>query len=90
MDHGARGAVHLAVYGDFNCPFSALATARATVLEARGLAVIEGRAVEHDPAIPVTVAFPNPIVPTMVLPDGYVSRGLGALDRLPRINDRRA
>ena len=27
-------------------------------------------------------ALPKPITPTLVLPDGYVSRGLGALARL--------
>lgn len=45
-----RRAARLVVYGDFNCPFSALASARAT----------------------------------LILPDGDVSRGLGALARLAR------
>jgi hypothetical protein len=27
-------------------------------------------------------ALPKPVTPTLVLPDGYVSRGLGALARL--------
>jgi hypothetical protein len=27
-------------------------------------------------------ALPRPITPTLVLPDGYISRGLGALARL--------
>src|SRR5690606_38077200 len=39
------------VYGDFNCPYSRLASARLAVLEDRGEPV-EFRAVEHDPAIP--------------------------------------
>jgi predicted DsbA family dithiol-disulfide isomerase len=42
----------LVVYGDFNCPFSALASARAAELERRGTATFEWRAVEHDPRIP--------------------------------------
>jgi predicted DsbA family dithiol-disulfide isomerase len=42
----------LVVYGDFNCPYSCLASARADVLVARGIAEIDWRAVEHDPAIP--------------------------------------
>jgi hypothetical protein len=40
-----------AVYGDFNCPFSAVASDRASELERRGLADIDWRAVEHDPTI---------------------------------------
>lgn len=170
---------HLRIYGDFNCPFSALASARADTLLALGYE-IDWRAVQHDPTIPsdgevlegaavadlveevdqvrqlgrsdadfclvvpsirpntaaVCAAFaaagenahpmrrrlfaavwlqginvgdraalerlgvtrndeiaagrwqdefdalPAPITPTLVLPDGYVSRGLGALTRL--------
>ena len=30
-------------------------------------------------------ALPRPITPTLVLPDGYVSRGLGALARLAEL-----
>jgi hypothetical protein len=30
-------------------------------------------------------ALPRPITPTLVLPDGYVSRGLGALERLDKL-----
>lgn len=169
------------IYGDFNCPFSAAASARAGRLEAAGIAEVDWHAVEHAPQIPTggepvtgnlaeeldreidqileqltgaetgllhrpsrrvntnaaTVAYagtvpecrrelrraifaaywqhdadiadgdtlaglgasgvdtelaaawrrswlslPDPIVPAMVLPDGYVSRGLGALARL--------
>jgi predicted DsbA family dithiol-disulfide isomerase len=42
----------LVIFGDFNCPFSALASARADELERRGVARIDWRAVEHEPAIP--------------------------------------
>jgi predicted DsbA family dithiol-disulfide isomerase len=170
----------LTIYGDFNCPFSALASARADILIAADLCAIEWRAVQHDSTLPAagepvegnvaatleaetatilalsardlrlrllvppvrsntamasaafaaagdkahrlrgrlfaavwaegrnlsdpaelrrlganasdaTVAarwqrefeaLPQPITPTLVLPDGYVSRGLGALARL--------
>ena len=40
------------IFGDFNCPFSALASARAVELEKRHIAQIQWRAVEHDPTIP--------------------------------------
>lgn len=43
---GATGGIVL--YGDFNCPWSYLASRRAAVLEAAGVAV-DWRAVEHDP-----------------------------------------
>ena len=170
----------LTIFGDFNCPFSALASARADALIAAGVCDIEWRAVQHDPTIPAAgqpvegdvaielhqevatilelsardlwlhlvvppvrsntamasaafaaagadahrlrgrlfaavwaegrnlgnpaelrrldandrdgtlahrwqddfTALPKPITPTVVLPDGYVSRGLGALARL--------
>jgi 2-hydroxychromene-2-carboxylate isomerase len=42
----------LIIYGDFNCPFSALASRRADVLLAAGTARIEWRAIQHDPSIP--------------------------------------
>jgi 2-hydroxychromene-2-carboxylate isomerase len=172
----------LTIYGDFNCPFSALASVRADVLRA-GVYEIDWRAVQHDTAIPtvgeavegdtaaglaeevVTIAdlsdhdvrlhlvvppvrsntaaacaafaaagddadrfrrrlfaavwaegrnlgdpadldrlgavgrdditarrwqdefeaLPRPITPTLVLPDGYISRGLGALARLAEL-----
>ena len=43
----------LTIYGDFNCPFSALASVRADVLIAAGGYEVEWRAVQHDTAIPV-------------------------------------
>lgn len=43
----------LTIYGDFNCPFSALASVRADVLRAADDAYkIEWRAIQHDKAIP--------------------------------------
>jgi 2-hydroxychromene-2-carboxylate isomerase len=44
--------MRLVVYGDFNCPYSCLASARIDVLVGRGQAEVEWRAVEHDPGIP--------------------------------------
>ena len=43
----------LIVYGDFNCPFSALASHRVDLLVDRALAEVEFRAVEHAPDIPL-------------------------------------
>jgi len=178
--------MRLVLYGDFNCPFSALASARVAKIERRGIAEVEWRAVQHDTAISPSgelirenrrrdfereldqirsllvvgepdrlrlperrantrlaneayaaaplllraarreelfsaywtdgsdlsddrvvdriagrvrdshtatgwqdrwTALPRPTVPTMVLPDGYVSRGLGALARLALLLD---
>jgi len=173
----------LTIYGDFNCPFSALASTRADVLLAADAHEIDWRAVQHDTAIPAAgervegdtaaqlavevatifnlsehdvrlhlvvpptrsntaaasaalaasgdgadhlrrrlfaavwdegrnvgdpaeldrldavgrdnvvarrwqdefEALPRPITPTLVLPDGYISRGLGALARLAEL-----
>ena len=44
----------LIIYGDFNCPFSALASVRADLLQDAGQSEIEWRAVQHDTAIPLT------------------------------------
>jgi len=180
--------IELIVYGDFNCPFSALASSRVRDLERRGIAHVDWRAVEHAPDIPpsgnkvtgelldelqseieqirglltsgesdrltrptvqantklATAAYAGtaiaerpalrarlfdaywcedadldrfalaqlgakesdastaakwqgewlglakPIVPTVVFPDGYVSRGLGALSRLARLAEEAA
>jgi 2-hydroxychromene-2-carboxylate isomerase len=42
----------LTIYGDFNCPFSALASARADVLIAARTHAIEWRAIQHETTIP--------------------------------------
>lgn len=47
-----RQPVELIVYGDFNCPFSALASARVSRLERLGAVHVDWRAVEHAPNIP--------------------------------------
>jgi hypothetical protein len=47
-----RQPVELIVYGDFNCPFSALASARVSRLEQLGAVHVDWRAVEHAPDIP--------------------------------------
>jgi 2-hydroxychromene-2-carboxylate isomerase len=44
--------MELIVYGDFNCPYSCLASARVDALQRSGVDV-EWRAVEHDPSVPV-------------------------------------
>jgi predicted DsbA family dithiol-disulfide isomerase len=44
--------VRLVVFGDFNCPYSCLASARVDALVAQGRAEVDWRAVEHDLAIP--------------------------------------
>lgn len=44
--------MRLVIYGDFNCPFSALASRRAEALERAGKAQVDWRAVEHAPEIP--------------------------------------
>jgi 2-hydroxychromene-2-carboxylate isomerase len=173
----------LTIYGDFNCPFSALASVRADVLRAGDAYEIDWRAIQHDTAVPTAgeavegdtaagladevatiadlsghavrlqlmvppvrsntaaacaafaaagdaadrfrrrlfaavwaegrnlgdpadldrlgevgrdyitarrwqdefEALPRPITPTLVLPDGYISRGLGALARLAEL-----
>lgn len=39
------------IFGDFNCPFSAIASARAERIEHLGIGVVDWHAVEHAPAI---------------------------------------
>jgi 2-hydroxychromene-2-carboxylate isomerase len=46
--------MRLIVYGDFNCPYSYLASQRADVLARLDGAEVEWRAVEHDPRLPLT------------------------------------
>ena len=46
--------MHLIVYGDFNCPYSYLASQRVDELARLGEAEVEWRAVEHDPALALT------------------------------------
>lgn len=43
----AEAAGPLVIYGDLNCPFSALASLRAGILEDAGVAAIDWRAVSH-------------------------------------------
>lgn len=66
---------------------------------ASGLLRWGGRGLDHDPEKHADrrdeptvrrwqdewAALPKPIVPVMVRPDGYVSRGLGALTRVARM-----
>lgn len=49
--------MRLTIYGDFNCPYSALASARADVLLDAGFHEIDWRAIQHDTEIP-TVGEP--------------------------------
>jgi predicted DsbA family dithiol-disulfide isomerase len=44
--------MELVIYGDFNCPYSCLASTRAEALAGRGIAAVEWRSVEHDQSIP--------------------------------------
>jgi 2-hydroxychromene-2-carboxylate isomerase len=46
------------IYGDFNCPYSYLASQRADLLARAGVAV-DWRAVEHDRGLPVTGSPPD-------------------------------
>jgi hypothetical protein len=46
--------MHLTVYGDFNCPYSYLASQRVDAVAAAGGAEVEWRAVERDPALALT------------------------------------
>ena len=62
MFRSAGEPVRLIIYGDFNCPFSALASARAADIEARALAVIDWRTVEHDEDIPLAGEATTPEV----------------------------
>lgn len=50
----------LTIWGDFNCPFSALASLRAAQLEQVGAARIDWRAIPHDLEIPAAGEIPDP------------------------------
>jgi 2-hydroxychromene-2-carboxylate isomerase len=50
--HGIGSKPRLVVYGDFNCPYSCLASTRVDALMRTGVVDIEWRAVEHDQTIP--------------------------------------
>jgi predicted DsbA family dithiol-disulfide isomerase len=58
----------LTIFGDFNCPFSALATPRADVLLAANRYEVDWRAIQHDTGIP---PVGEPVV-------GEVAAGLAA------------
>ena len=47
------------VYGDFNCPYSYLASQRADLLSRTGIAAVDWRAVEHDQGLPMTGSRPD-------------------------------
>lgn len=49
-----EAGMHLIIYGDFNCPYSYLASQRADTLARAGRAGVEWRAVEHDRGLPLT------------------------------------
>lgn len=53
MAQDTTASMTILVYGDFNCPYSCLASSRADVLIGRDLAAVAWRAVEHAPDIPV-------------------------------------
>ena len=48
-----QNPMRLTIFGDFSCPFSALASHRAAALEEAGRAIIEWRGVQHLPDQPV-------------------------------------
>lgn len=51
---GREAAVAVIVYGDFNCPYSYLASQRVDLLKQLGSTEVDWRAVEHDPGLPLT------------------------------------
>jgi 2-hydroxychromene-2-carboxylate isomerase len=69
--------MNLIIYGDFNCPYSCLASVRADTLIERGTAAVEWRAVEHDPTIPTPSRPVSGAVATML--DGELDEIRGLL-----------
>ncbi len=51
--------MNVIVYGDFNCPYSYLASQRADLLDRAGAAAVDWRAVEHDRGLPLTGIRPD-------------------------------
>lgn len=87
----------LIVYGDFNCPFSRLASARIVTLEEQGKATGDWRAVEHDRSIPagglaVTGEVDEELRRELEQVHGMLAQGERDPLRLPsvRVNTRRA
>jgi predicted DsbA family dithiol-disulfide isomerase len=66
----------LVIYGDFNCHYSCLASARADDLVERGLAEVEWRVVEHDPSIPAPSEVADSDVAAMLGREVAEVRGL--------------
>jgi predicted DsbA family dithiol-disulfide isomerase len=66
----------LIIYGDFNCPYTCLASVRADGLLARGLAEVDWRAVEHDPSIPAPSEIADGDVAAMLGREVAEVRGL--------------
>ena len=54
--------MQLVVYGDFNCPYSYLASQRVDAVVRAGQAEVEWRAVEHDPRLALT-GTPSSLAP---------------------------
>ncbi len=100
MDHGKRQAEHL-IAGELDRPripdqrahtTPATATYAATPTHLQPMPRLGATRRDDETACDrraARLALPNPIVPTMVLPDGCVPRGLGALSRLQRYDGRR-
>jgi hypothetical protein len=76
----------LTIFGDFNCPFSALASARADVLLAAGTHAVEWRAIQHDTTIPAGGELVDGDVAAALATEVATIRELSAHDvRLPLV-----